>query len=68
VPKTSVDVDRDIAREAAIILGTTTLRATINAALEEVVHARRRLELVSMLSEHGRFDFSAGVTAWGSDE
>ncbi len=66
--KTSVDVDRDIAREAAVILGTTTLRDTIDASLREVVHAKRRLELVALLSEEGRFDFEAAEQAWGADE
>lgn len=37
-------MDRDIAKEAAAILGTTTLRETIDASLREVVHAKRRLE------------------------
>ncbi|CAN5848520.1 hypothetical protein BH24ACT3_BH24ACT3_09410 [soil metagenome] len=66
--KTSVDVDRDIAREAAAILGTTSLRATIDASLREVVHARRRLELVALLAEEGRFDFEAAEGAWRGDE
>jgi hypothetical protein len=68
VTKTSVDVDRDIAREAAAILGTTTLRDTINASLLEVVHAKRRLELVALLSVEGRFDFEVAEHAWGADE
>jgi Arc/MetJ family transcription regulator len=66
--KTSVEVDQDIAREAAAILGTKTLRATIHAALLEVVQAKRRLELVAMLSEEGRFDFDRVEQAWGADE
>lgn len=53
---------------AAAILGTTTLRDTINAAMHEVVHAKRRLELISMLSEDGRFDFDGAERAWGADE
>jgi len=65
VPKTSVDVDKDIAGEAAAILGTRTLRDTIDAALREVVHAKRRLELVALLSQDGRFDFDAADQAWG---
>jgi len=65
MPKTSVDVDQDIARQAAEILGTQTLRETIDAALREVVHARRRLELVALLGEEGRFDFDAAEGAWG---
>lgn len=66
--KTSVEVNRDIARQAAAILGTTTLRETINAALREVVDAKRRLELIALLSEPERFDFELTETAWGADE
>ena len=65
--KTSVDIDRDIARQAAAILGTTTLRDTIDAALREVAHAKRRLELLALLGEEGRFDFEAARQAWGAD-
>lgn len=65
--KTSVEVDYDIVRQAAAILGTRTLRETIDAALREVVDAKRRLELVALLSEEGRFDFDAANAAWGSD-
>lgn len=68
MPKTSVDIDRDIAAAAAAILGTGTLRDTINASLREVVDAKRRLELVALLAEHGRFDFEASRRAWGADE
>jgi hypothetical protein len=32
------------------------------------VHARRRLELIAMLSEEGRFDFEAVQDAWGGDD
>lgn len=67
MPKTSVEVDQDIARQAAAILGTRTLRETIDAALREVVHAKRRLELIALLSEEGRFDFRAAEGAWGGD-
>lgn len=66
--KTSVDVDRDIAAQAAAILGTDTLRDTINASLREIVDAKRRLELIALLSEPERFDFAAADAAWGGDE
>jgi Arc/MetJ family transcription regulator len=66
--KRSSEIDQDIAREAAGILGTHTLRATIDAALHEIVHAKRRLELVALLAEEGRFDFEAAEHAWGSAE
>jgi hypothetical protein len=39
--KTTVDVDRETAREAAEILGTATLKDTVNAALHDVVRRRR---------------------------
>jgi len=68
VAKTSVEVDHDIVQAAAAILGTKTLRATINAALLEVVHAQRRLEVVALLGEEGRFDFDRAEQAWGADE
>jgi Arc/MetJ family transcription regulator len=66
--KTSVEVDRDIIDQAAAILGTTTLRDTINAALLDVVNARKRLELIDLLGQDGRFDFDAIDRAWGGEE
>ena len=66
--KTSVVVDRDIAQRAAEILGTKTLRETIHASLLEVVNAKRRLELIDLLSQPERFDFDAAETAWGGDK
>lgn len=66
--KTSVDVDKDIVQQAAAILGTGTLRETIDAALREIVHAKRRLELVALLGEDGRFDFAAAEAAWGGTD
>lgn len=65
--KTSVEIDRDIAAQAASILGTTTLRDTIDASLREIVNARRRLEFIAMLSVPGRFDFDAAESAWGGE-
>jgi Arc/MetJ family transcription regulator len=47
--KTTVDVDRRAADEAAEILGTATLKETINAALLEVVRAARRRELAEQV-------------------
>ena len=66
--KTSVEVDRDIVAQAAVILGTSTLRDTIHASLVEVINAKRRLELITMLSEEGRFDFDGAAQAWGGDD
>lgn len=43
--KTTVDVDASAAEQAAKVLGTSTLKDTVNAALREVIvsHHRRRL-------------------------
>ncbi len=65
--KTSVEIDRDIASQAADILGTTTLRDTIDASLREIVNAKRRLELIALLSDPNRFDLDGGEDAWGGD-
>ncbi|WP_420432262.1 type II toxin-antitoxin system VapB family antitoxin [Candidatus Poriferisocius sp.] len=65
--KTSIYIDRDIANQAAEILGTTTLRETVNASLLETVLARRRLEALELFSEEGRFDIDAAECAWGGD-
>ena len=63
-----MNVDRDIAAQAAAILGTRTLRDTIHASLLEIVDAKRRLELIALLSERDRFDFDVAEGAWGADE
>ena len=65
--KTSVEIDRDIAARAAEILGTATLRETIDASLREIVNAKRRLELIGLLAEPERFDYAAVEDAWGGD-
>ena len=65
--KTSLEIDRDIVAQAARILGTKTLRDTVDASLREIVNARRRLEFVSLLSEPGRYDLDALDGAWGGD-
>jgi hypothetical protein len=66
--KTSVVINRDIADQAAAILGTTTLRDTIDASFREIVNAKKRLELIELLSDSSRFDFSGFDQAWGGQE
>ncbi|WP_419848466.1 hypothetical protein [Candidatus Poriferisocius sp.] len=44
------------------------MRETIHASLLEVVNAKRRLELIGLLSQPERFDFDAAETAWGGDK
>ena len=50
------------------MFGTTSLWGTIDAALREVVDAKRRIELIAMLIEEGRFDLPVEDKAWGADE
>lgn len=66
--KTSVEIDRDVADQAAAILGTTTLRDTIDASLREIVNAKRRLELIALLADTNRYDLDAANDAWGGDD
>lgn len=47
--KTTVDVDRQLADEAAEVLGTSSLKDTVNAALYEVVAAKYRRELAEQV-------------------
>lgn len=53
--KTSLAVDREKADAAAAVLGTTTLTATIDAALTEVLNMERRRRLIERIrsSERG---------------
>ncbi|ORT61663.1 type II toxin-antitoxin system VapB family antitoxin [Streptomyces sp. CB03238] len=54
-----VEVDDDALSEAASILGTTTKKDTVNAALLEVAKRRRRLkalEELAAMGERGDFD------------
>lgn len=45
-----------------------TLRETVDASLGATVNAERRLELVALLSELGRYDIDALDGAWGGDD
>jgi len=47
--KTTVDVDRKLADEAAQILGTKSLKDTVNGALREVTRAEGRRELAEAI-------------------
>ena len=66
--KTSIEIDKDVASQAAEILGTTTLRETVHASLLEVVNAKRRVEVIALLSDPKRFDFNDNELAWGGKE
>lgn len=47
--KTTVDVDRELADQAAEILGTKSLKDTVNEALREVVNAKYRRRLADRI-------------------
>jgi Arc/MetJ family transcription regulator len=49
VAKTAIDIDRDLADRAAAILGTDTLRATVDHALRDVVERSARAESLERL-------------------
>jgi Arc/MetJ family transcription regulator len=42
---TTIDLDQDLVREAATVLGTTRTTDTVHAALADVVRRQRRLGL-----------------------
>lgn len=46
--RTTLELDRDLLREAATALGTTRVTNTIHAALAEAVAHRRRASLAAM--------------------
>ena len=49
--KTTIDVDKALAAEAAAMLGTKTLKETVNVALQEVVDSRLRSELADAIRD-----------------
>ena len=51
--KTSLSIDREKANAAAAVLGTTTLTATIDAALTEIVNMERRRRLIERIRRDG---------------
>lgn len=51
--KTSLSIDREKVEEAQRILGTTTLTATVDAALWEVIRQQRKKELIELIRERG---------------
>jgi len=45
--RTNINLDMDLVRDAAAILGTTQTTATVHAALRDVVARERRRELAA---------------------
>jgi Arc/MetJ family transcription regulator len=64
VSRTKIDLDDDVLKEAMRILGTTTKKETVNAALREVVQRIKRIEAFEKLYEMGqRGDFDQAAQA-----
>ena len=51
--KTSLVIDRGKVAEAREILGTTTLAATVDAALDEVIRLQKRREIMDRIRKDG---------------
>lgn len=51
IEKTSLSIDRDKVAEAAEVLGTTTLTATVDAALWEIIRQQRKRDLIALIRE-----------------
>jgi Arc/MetJ family transcription regulator len=51
--KTSLVIDRDKVAEAREILGTKTLAATVDAALDEVIRREKRRRVMDRIRKQG---------------
>ncbi|MEU8196420.1 type II toxin-antitoxin system VapB family antitoxin [Microbispora amethystogenes] len=60
--KTLIDLDDEALAEAAKLLGTSSKKDTVNAALREIVDRRRRAAAIARMREmvaEGEIDLSA---------
>ena len=66
--KTLVDIDDDLLEAAREVLGTSTKKDTVNAALREVLAAQERraaaAALLEWTSRHEPLDRDARLRAW----
>lgn len=56
--KTSVDIDEDLVKRARSVLGTSSIKATIDAALREVLRAEARRQEIMALSRMEGLDLA----------
>ena len=56
---TTLDLDLDLVSDAAGVLGTRGVGATVRAALDEVVRAHRRQRLLELTTDLGLDDLEA---------
>jgi Arc/MetJ family transcription regulator len=66
--KTSLEIDRDIAERAMMILGVTTMRETVDLALRKVVERDAWHRLADHLADNDAIDWAATDEAWGGGE
>ena len=59
--RTVLDVDDELLDEAAKIFGTTTKRATVNAALQAAVNREKRREFADWLKGGGLADLTGSA-------
>jgi Arc/MetJ family transcription regulator len=67
VSRTILDVDDELLIEAGQILGTTTKKATVNAALKAVVDREKRREFADWLKSGGLPDLTGPVETAAPD-
>ena len=65
--RTIIDLDDELLAEAAKIFGTTTKKATVNAALEAVVKREKRREFADWLKSGGLPDLTEPTSTTRSD-
>ncbi|MDQ1288377.1 MAG: hypothetical protein QG622_1942 [Actinomycetota bacterium] len=53
MPKVLIDIDEEALAEAAVLLGTTTKKDTVNRALQETARRLRRAQGLARLAELG---------------
>jgi len=58
MPKITVDLDKRLIQEARRVLGTSSVEATIDAALREVLSADARRQEVKVLAEMDEMDLT----------
>lgn len=66
--KTSLEIDRDIAERAMMILGVSTIRETVDLALRRVVERDAWHRLAEHLTTTDAVDWDATEDAWGGGE
>ena len=66
MPRTLIDIDDDLLREAREVLGTSTKKATVNEALSRAVRTHRAREHIRHLREGMAQDMEDPAVAAGA--